>query len=97
MKMKDYINDFTNHLREAIEIGEASKLKKLDKTFNSILICGLGGSGIGGTIVSGQGTANCTIAFNEVGSQDVTCTVTSADPDISGPTSGSDTITVTVS
>ena len=52
MKMNDYINDFTNHLREAMEIGNASALKKSDKKFSNILICGLGGSGIGGTIVN---------------------------------------------
>ncbi len=52
MKMKDYINDFTNHLLEAIEIGNQSNLKKSDKRFNNVLICGLGGSGIGGTIVN---------------------------------------------
>lgn len=52
MKMNDYINDFTNHLTEAMEIGDASNLKKSDKKFNNILICGLGGSGIGGTIIN---------------------------------------------
>ena len=52
MKMKDYINDFTNHLLEAIEIGNQSNLKKSDKQFSNVLICGLGGSGIGGTIVN---------------------------------------------
>ena len=50
--MNDYINDFTNHLTEAMEIGDASHLKKSDKKFNNILICGLGGSGIGGTIIN---------------------------------------------
>ena len=50
--MNDYINDFTNHLTEAMEIGDASNLKKSDKKFNNILICGLGGSGIGGTIIN---------------------------------------------
>ena len=52
MKMNDYINDFTNHLTEAMEIGDTSNLKKSDKKFNNILICGLGGSGIGGTIIN---------------------------------------------
>ena len=52
MKMNDYINDFTNHLREAMEIGNDSVLKKSDKKVSNILICGLGGSGIGGTIVN---------------------------------------------
>ncbi len=52
MKMNDYINDFTNHLRDAIEIGENSDLKNSEKRIDNILICGLGGSGIGGTIVN---------------------------------------------
>ncbi len=38
MKMNDYINDFTNHLTEAMEIGDTSNLKKSDKKFNNILI-----------------------------------------------------------
>ena len=50
--MNDYINDFTNHLREAMQIGSAAQLKKSNKTFKNVLICGLGGSGIGGTIVN---------------------------------------------
>jgi len=52
MKMSDYINDFTNHLVEAMEIGSSVNLNKKDKKFSNILICGLGGSGIGGTIVN---------------------------------------------
>ena len=51
MKMNDYINDFTNHLTDALLIGNSSNLKKTSKSFSNILICGLGGSGIGGTIV----------------------------------------------
>ena len=50
--MNDYINDFTNHLREAMRIGSIAQLKKSNKTFKNVLICGLGGSGIGGTIVN---------------------------------------------
>ena len=50
--MNDYINDFTNHLREAMQIGSAAQLKKSNKTCKNVLICGLGGSGIGGTIVN---------------------------------------------
>ena len=52
MKMNDYINDFTNHLTKAIEIGNSSELNKTNKKFSNVLICGLGGSGIGGTIVN---------------------------------------------
>ena len=50
--MNDYINDFSNHLREAIEIANNTTLSAYTKEIRNILICGLGGSGIGGTIVS---------------------------------------------
>ena len=50
--MIDYINDFSNHLREAIEIANNTTLSPYTKEIRNILICGLGGSGIGGTIVS---------------------------------------------
>ena len=52
MKMNDYINDFSNHLREAIEIANNTTLSAYTKEIRNILICGVGGSGIGGTIVS---------------------------------------------
>jgi glucose/mannose-6-phosphate isomerase len=52
MKMNDYINDFSNHLRGAIEIANSANLPPYNKEIRNILICGLGGSGIGGTIVS---------------------------------------------
>jgi len=52
MKMNYYINDFSNHLREAIEIADNTTLTPYTKEIRNILICGLGGSGIGGTIVS---------------------------------------------
>ena len=50
--MKDYIADFTNHLKDAIEIGSKTNLKANKKEFTNVLICGLGGSGIGGSIVN---------------------------------------------
>ena len=52
MKMNDYINDFSNHLRDAIQIANNTTLSPYTKEIRNILICGLGGSGIGGTIVS---------------------------------------------
>lgn len=52
MQMKEYISDFTSHLDDALFIGENSNLYSVKKKINSVLICGLGGSGIGGTIVS---------------------------------------------
>ncbi len=50
--MNDYINDFTNHLKKAMDIGNSSELNKTNNQFSNVLICGLGGSGIGGTIVN---------------------------------------------
>ena len=52
MKMNDYINDFTNHLSDAIEIAENTTLSACNQVIRNVLICGLGGSGIGGTIVA---------------------------------------------
>lgn len=52
MKMNDYINDFTNHLTEALDIGRKAELKPCSKDIRNVLICGLGGSGIGGTILT---------------------------------------------
>ena len=52
MKMNDYINDFTNHLKDAINIANNTTLTPCTKEIRNVLICGLGGSGIGGTIVN---------------------------------------------
>ena len=52
MKMNDYINDFTNHLSDAINIAENTSLSPCKKEIRNVLICGLGGSGIGGTIAA---------------------------------------------
>ncbi len=49
--MNNYIENFTDHLKEALEIGKKSHLKGVKNPISNILICGLGGSGIGGTIV----------------------------------------------
>ncbi len=49
--MNNYIENFTDHLKEALEIGKKSYLEGVKNPISNILICGLGGSGIGGTIV----------------------------------------------
>jgi glucose/mannose-6-phosphate isomerase len=64
MKMNDYINDFSNHLREAIEIANNTTLTSYSKEIRNILICGLGGSGIGGTIVSDIISSNVNIPIS---------------------------------
>jgi DNA gyrase/topoisomerase IV subunit A len=50
--MKKLIAGFGNQLRHALEIGAASALKTNTKEIRNVMITGLGGSGIGGTIVS---------------------------------------------
>ncbi|MBT5089730.1 MAG: bifunctional phosphoglucose/phosphomannose isomerase, partial [Flavobacteriales bacterium] len=58
------INDFSNHLREAIEIANNTTLTSYSKEIRNILICGLGGSGIGGTIVSDIISSNVNIPIS---------------------------------
>lgn len=48
--MKDLIQRFPAQLKEAVEIASQAKLSPLAKPVNKVIICGLGGSGIGGTI-----------------------------------------------
>src|ERR1035437_5489936 len=50
--MKSLIENFPNQLREAIHIGERAKLSSPKRKISNVFISGLGGSGIGGTIVS---------------------------------------------
>jgi len=52
LSMKELIENFTTHLAQSINISENTSLKATDKQITSVLICGLGGSGIGGTVVS---------------------------------------------
>jgi len=52
MKMNEYIKDFPNQLKNALDIGEKTFFSKPNQKINSVVICGLGGSGIGGTIAN---------------------------------------------
>ncbi len=64
--MKKLINDFPNQIVEALEIGRAASLPSNSKKFQNVLISGLGGSGIGGAIISQivGGNANVPILNN---------------------------------
>ena len=48
--MKSLVANFPVQLHEAIDIGDRSKLNGPERPVKNILITGLGGSGIGGTI-----------------------------------------------
>ncbi|MCO6501292.1 MAG: bifunctional phosphoglucose/phosphomannose isomerase [Vicingus serpentipes] len=50
--MRELIENFTQHISESIAISENANLRPTNKKINNVLICGLGGSGIGGTIIS---------------------------------------------
>jgi glucose/mannose-6-phosphate isomerase len=52
MDMQKLIEGFPAQLEEALRIGKSAQLKKPQHEIRNILISGLGGSGIGGTIVS---------------------------------------------
>jgi len=50
--MEHLINNFPKQLEEAIEIGRKNKILFNGKKFTNVVVSGLGGSGIGGTIVA---------------------------------------------
>ncbi len=50
--MKTLVANFSKQLTEAINIGNHAKLTAAKNKISNVLICGLGGSGIGGSIVS---------------------------------------------
>jgi glucose/mannose-6-phosphate isomerase len=49
--MKELIEGIETQIRESIEIGSAVKFNIPQKRIDSVIVCGLGGSGIGGKIV----------------------------------------------
>lgn len=66
--MKSLVEAFPNHLKEAMQIGRNASLKPTEKKFNQVVISGLGGSGIGGKIVSQWVSDNCALpilCFND--------------------------------
>lgn len=50
--MYNLIQNFPNNLLQALEIANENPLRKSYPLFNNIVICGLGGSGIGGRLVA---------------------------------------------
>lgn len=62
--MKDLITGFANQLRHAIEIGAQASFNENKKEIRNAMITGLGGSGIGGTIVSELVAQECIVPVN---------------------------------
>ena len=52
MRMDDLIQAFPEQLKRAIQMGRSKKIGKSKFPIRNILISGLGGSGIGGTILA---------------------------------------------
>lgn len=67
MFMKDLVADFPKQLQKAISIAHSAQLSRATESINQVLISGLGGSGIGGSIVSEivSNDAVCPIVINK--------------------------------
>jgi glucose/mannose-6-phosphate isomerase len=62
--MKTLVENFSKQLTEALEIGNNAKLTSTNHAITNVLICGLGGSGIGGSIVSELVVGNANVPIN---------------------------------
>jgi len=59
--MDELIAGFTSHLKEAMEVGKKADFTNTDNSLLNVLVCGLGGSGIGGTIISQLVSEQCAL------------------------------------
>ncbi|MFM2207038.1 MAG: bifunctional phosphoglucose/phosphomannose isomerase [Bacteroidota bacterium] len=59
--MKELVERFPAQLREAIAIGESSKITAPSSPIQNVVITGLGGSGIGGTILAEVVAGSCPV------------------------------------
>lgn len=62
--MKTLVANFSKQLQEAIAIGSNAKLNPSASKISNVLICGLGGSGIGGSIVAELVVKNANVPIN---------------------------------
>lgn len=62
--MKTLVANFSKQLSEAMVIGSNAKLTASNHPISNVLICGLGGSGIGGSIVAELVVANANVPIN---------------------------------
>lgn len=62
--MKTLVANFSKQLTEAIAIGSSAKLTASPNKIANVLICGLGGSGIGGSIVTELVIGNAIVPIN---------------------------------
>lgn len=64
IKMDKLIAAFPENITESLEIGARANLNKKPESVTSILICGLGGSGIGGSLISKWVESECSVPVN---------------------------------
>lgn len=62
--MRNLIENFTNQIKEALEIGANVKLSSSINPIQNVLICGLGGSGIGGSLVQNLTLKNTSVPIS---------------------------------
>lgn len=67
MNMKELVAEFPKQLQKALLIAKSAELKKSTQAIHNVFISGLGGSGIGGSIVSElvSGEAICPVIINK--------------------------------
>ncbi|MCC6447106.1 MAG: bifunctional phosphoglucose/phosphomannose isomerase [Chitinophagaceae bacterium] len=61
--MKELVTNFPSQISEAIQIGKSASIQFKNKKFNKVFVVGLGGSGIGGSIVKNYCDPLLTIPF----------------------------------
>lgn len=62
--MKTLVANFSKQLKDAIAIGNSAQLTPAPTKISNVLICGLGGSGIGGSIVTELVVGSATVPIN---------------------------------
>lgn len=62
--MKDLISNFSQHLRDALDIIDRFEFKAADRAIHNLLITGLGGSGIGGSAIIDLAAGSATVPIN---------------------------------
>ncbi|MBD98957.1 MAG: bifunctional phosphoglucose/phosphomannose isomerase [Verrucomicrobia bacterium] len=62
--MQELILDFSKHLSQAIKIGTQTEFNEPKNDIKNVLICGLGGSGISGTIISQLLAKECQVPIS---------------------------------
>ncbi len=62
--MKKLVAAFSTQLRESLIIGQSYKFKTAKRSFSNVLLTGLGGSGIGGSIIQNYVNDKMSLPFN---------------------------------